>query len=134
MLRAGDCLWIETNTDRDGNYIRHLHIILTDPLPSDTTTIIVCIETLNSPRQDRTVLLKAGDPPAVTHESYVNYKRARIAAIKDLETLISRRHASKVKPASPAVLIRVRKGILDSDFTPEEVRQRYLDDLAAMMT
>lgn len=61
MLGQGDCLLIETNVDKDGLIQAHLFVVVLEPREHTNATIIVDIETLRSPKQDQTTILRAGE-------------------------------------------------------------------------
>lgn len=129
MFSAGDCLLIETNESEGGRIVAHLHVVLLDPQEHTHNTIIVCIETLNSEKQDQTTLLTPGEHDFIVTTSYVNYRRARICSTDDLDQSIEKGAAHRRAPASPALLEKIRRGLLRSRLAPIEVCELYQDFL-----
>lgn len=73
------------------------------------------------------MVLQAGEHPFIQHPSVIAYAYSRIRTVDAIETAITNGAAKKREPASPALLKKVRAGLLDSDFTPNGVRHFYLD-------
>ncbi len=137
MLKSGDCLLIETNRNRFGDIRKHLFVIVLEPQGETKLTIIVSIETLNTKnkKQDQTTILESGDydNDFIHRTSYVNYRRAKIRSIDELEALLKNRVAKKYPPFREDVFNRICAGILKSSFTPHESRDLYQDHLYRMM-
>ena len=125
MLSAGDCLLIETNRDRFGYIKSHLFVIVLEPQGANRIVIIVNIESFRSPKQDQTTILEPGVHEFVIRHSYVNYARARLVPIDELEMLIKSGDAKVKSPLDSNTFKKVCDGILKSKFTPYEVRDVY---------
>ena len=126
--KPGECLLIETNTDIDGIFVKHLFVILTESQPITHNVIIVGIESVR-PKCDSTVMLRPGDHEFVVRDSFVNYRRARIISLDELSRLVGVNKATVKAPFQKDVLDRIRDGISKSRFTPFEVVDFYQDIL-----
>ena len=120
MLKAGDTFLLPPQA----NVIEHLWVVLTDP---DTDGNAICAN-ITSEDPDHTVELFLGDHPFINHPSVVRYRDARpinikvvVAAIEgkiDRGGMVCRSH----QPCSVPVLVRIRKGLLDSPHTPKKIK------------
>jgi len=129
MLQTGDCLLIETNPNGYGHIQFHLFILILIYQKEIIYTIIVPVETLRSPKHDRTTVLKPGCHEFITKDSYINYRRAKITPVSDLQQHVDDGDMKVKSPFNEAILQRVCDGILKSQFTPTDVRELYQDYL-----
>ena len=121
LVKAGVCVHLLTV----GQVRPHLYVVLNDPIGDPPTVCLVNFSgTLKS---DKTTILKPTDPdmhPFIVKETHVMYAWAKLVKFDQLEAIvkndISKRHH---KACSPALLERLRKGILESPFTTPEVRE-----------
>ncbi len=126
MCGAGDCFLVETNYKSDGTIQRHLHIILLEPQEYTRNTIFVPVESLTSKKQDRTTTLSPGDHEFIKRESYVNYRRAIIRSVIDIEKWVKEKTANKYQtPINAELLSKIVAGIKKSIHTPEDVVIMY---------
>jgi len=133
MLKPGDCLLIETNRDGFGEIQSHLYVIILEPQGQTRSTIIVNITTLNSKKQDQTIILEPGDHDFIVNHSYVHYGRAEIVPIDHLEVLVGSGEAKQYPPLKEELFQRVCSGILKSPHTPFGVQDLYHDYLYSKM-
>jgi hypothetical protein len=125
-LMAGDCIWIETNKDRDGYIQRHCFVLLFDGATYTGNTIIVPIDTLRSERQDKTVILEPGDLDFITSRSFIHYNLARTTSIKSLIEKIENRVANKNQQSvSNELLEKIKEGVRKSKGTRHEILTEY---------
>lgn len=129
MLGAGDCLLIDTNTDKGGYLQSHLFIIILNCEEYTRNTIIVYVQSVRSTKVDKTTILNAGDHEFIKHESYVEYRQAQIVSGDDLEQKLLEGVARPMTPMKGDAFNRICDGIMKSDFTPVEVREMYSDYL-----
>lgn len=127
MIKPGGTLLIETNFNEGGYIQSHLFIIVLET--DDHLTIIIPIDTIRGPKFDRQMILNIGCHEFITHDSYINYRRARIISTVDLENMISSGKAKIRASFTEKLLEKVRDGILKSDFTPMEIRDIYSSHL-----
>lgn len=121
MLNCGDTFLTGTDDDED-DY--HLWIIVTPPNLGEVVT--VCVVTAHK-RSERLVVLNAGDHPFIKHESVIAYRWSKIRLVDDLEAALSTGAAKKREPLSAAILKKAQSCLLESDFTPNGVRQYFKD-------
>lgn len=125
MCGAGDCFLIETNYKSDGTIQSHLHIILLEPQEHTRSTIVVPVESLTSKKQDHTTILSLGEHEFIKHRSYVNYRRAKISSVIDIEKRVEENTAKKKAPIDTELLSRIVIGLKKSNHTPREVLAMY---------
>ena len=118
MLSRGDT-FLTGDGDED-NF--HLWIIVTPP--SEGEVITVCVVTAIK-RSERLVVLNIGDHPFIRHESVISYGYSKIRAVCDIEAAIAGRAARQREAIAEPILRRIEAGLVDSDFTPNEVRHYY---------
>jgi hypothetical protein len=122
-MDCGDAFMIE---DEEGGK-EHLHVLLTKPA-SEGEVVTACISTRRS-RSETLVCLEVGDHPFIKHPSIVAYRFAAIRRCSDIEAAIVRGDARLQPKASDALVKRMQDGLVDSDFTPNEVRAFVRDRL-----
>ena len=126
--KPGDCLLIETN--KEAGHIRsHPFVIILEGEAHTRNTIIVNIQSVPNGKYDSTVVLKRGDHEFIEHDSYVNYRLARIVSLDEIEKKIEQGTAI-VKPSFTNEIFRlICDGICKSRFTPAEVVEMYQNSL-----
>jgi len=125
MLGAGDCLLIDTNTDKGGYLQSHLFIIILDCEEHTKNTVIVYTQTLRSPKADRTTVLHPGEHKFIKRDSHIEYNQAKIVSAMDLERMLQDGRARLMDRMGNDVFTRICDGILKSPFTPMDVREMY---------
>jgi hypothetical protein len=118
MLECGDT-FLAGDTEYDEF---HLWVILT---PTHLGEVVTVNFTTRHKRSDTTVIIKAGDHPFINNESVVAYRYARVMKVADIDKAIIEETAVKREKVSPALLKRVRAGLLESDHTENCVRHLY---------
>jgi hypothetical protein len=119
MAGAGECYLIN-------GYVKpHLHVVLLDYDQYSGTTVIVNIETFDSPKQDGTTVLQSGDHPFIDHPSYVNYRRGRTAGKSDIERWVKQGVAIPMDAMPVATLERIRQGMTLSPRANPDAKRYY---------
>ncbi len=118
MLDRGDT-FLTGDGDED-NF--HLWVIITPP--SEGEVITVCVVTAHK-RSERLVVLHAGDHPFIKHESVVAYRYSKIRAVVDIEAAMVTGAAKKREAMAEDTVRRIEVGLVESDFTPTDVRYYY---------
>lgn len=116
FLRAGRALVI-----RERETKVHLWLVLTDPDPQTDKVVIVMVTTRRD-HSDPTVILQPGDHPFIRHASSVEYGVAKLAPRSKLEAGMARGRATLHEDVKPALLGRVRSGLLASSRTSHELK------------
>ena len=112
---------------KSGRGIEHLWIVLTDP---DSNGLSVCVNvTTNRFGADTTVLLMPGDHPFIRHESVIHFEDARFIDLRRVQELLSRGSSGQfacrtLEHCTHILLDRIRKGLLLSKRTPNEIKER----------
>jgi len=122
MLSRGDTFL--TGDEQDDTL--HPWIILTPPSEGEVVTVSV---TTKRRRSETLVELHPGDHPFIVHDSVIAYSYSRIRTVEEIEVAVASGTAKLREPISPKILERVCNGLLDSDFTPNGIRNFYKNTL-----
>jgi len=120
MIICGNTFLIE---DEDG-YDCHLCIVITPPNFGEV--VIVSVTTERS-RSEMMVRLKPGDHPFIDRPSVISYAYSRVTTAEEIEAAVKNGTAKPRANASEKLLKRAQDGLLESDRTPNWVKQRYRD-------
>ena len=101
MFNAGETILIETNRDEGGYIQSHLFVIGLDTDKKTHLTIIIPIDTIRGQKYDRQTTLETGCHEFINHDSYINYRRARIISTDALEKFINQGIAKKKNSLFP---------------------------------
>jgi hypothetical protein len=122
-LKCGDTFLLP----KSASATEHLWIIVTEV--DQTSGTAVCVN-VTSKRDDSetTVVLSVGDHRFIKHESVVRFADAREMKMELVEKLLSGRPTQFVgtlhDPCSETLLAKIRKGLLDSEMTPKEIKRK----------
>ena len=100
----------------------HLWIVLTEPEGYPPEVVIVNLTT-RKPDSDTTLTLNAGDHPFIEHETVVYYADARLAKAGGIEQIVKYAGYGFHDDCSSDLLKRVRRGLLDSRYTPKKIKE-----------
>ena len=105
-MNAGDAFLIENK-----HGIKHLHIIVSDPVQNSDCVYLVMISTFEERRED-SCILTAGDHPRINHQSVVVYKKppAVITSVSMLSQLVASHTITPQPPVSDEVLAKIQEG------------------------
>jgi hypothetical protein len=117
MLNCGDTF---LTADEDEDW--HLWVVITPPSEGEVVTVSV---TTRRNRSETLVVLQPGDHPFIRHQSVVAYSFSRVRMVEDIEAAIASGAAKQREAVSHELLIRIRGGLVDSEFTPNGVRHFY---------
>lgn len=101
----------------------HLWFVLTNPEGKPPRVVAVMVRTVTR-FTDPTVVLKPGDHPFIRHESAVHYSTARWLNVSGLLAAMNVGKCHLTEDMSGKLLRRVRKGLLDSPFTVNALRDQ----------
>lgn len=101
----------------------HLWFVLTDPEGKPPRVVAVMVRTVTR-FTDPTVVLKPSDHPFIRHESAVHYSTARWLNVSGLLAAMNVGKCHLKEDMSGKLLRRVRKGLLDSPFTVNALRDQ----------
>src|ERR1039458_10137898 len=118
MLNLGDTFL--TGDEQDDTL--HLWIILTPPSEGEVVTVSV---TTKRRRSETLVQLHPGDHPFIVHDSVIAYSYARIRTVEEIEIAVASGAARLRESVSQELLKRVCDGLIESDFTPNGIRDFY---------
>lgn len=121
-MRCGDTI----DMPRANRETRHLWIVATEPNAAGLAVIVNI--TTHREHSDRTVILRRGDHPFITHDSCVYYADATIANVQNIERAIENGIAIRCDSCSDELVARVQAGLTESDHTPYKVL-RFVEGL-----
>jgi len=124
MITCGNTFLIE---DEDG-YDCHLCIVITPPTYGEV--VIVSITTERG-RSEMLVRLQKGDHPFLEYPSVISYAYSRVTTVEEIETAVKSGTAIPRADASGKLLKRAQDGLIESDRTPNWVKLRYKEIMAA---
>ena len=120
MITCGSTFLIE---DEEG-YNCHLCIVITPPSNGEVVIVSITTERANS---EMMVRLKAGDHPFIKHPSVITYAYSTVSTVEEIDAAVRNGTAIPRANASESLLKRAQGGLLESDRTPNWVKQRYRD-------
>lgn len=91
----------------------HLWVVLSDPKIGRDRVLIANITSLDK-YKERACVVQRGEHPWVTHDSCVFYEESRITSLDNLYLGKDKGLFKLADPVTPALLKRMRDGILDS--------------------
>lgn len=103
----------------------HIWYVLTEPEGKPPAVIAVMMQTVKR-HTDETVVLQPGDHPFIKHASSVHYSTARRLEVPALLRAMESGRCHLRDSMTPALLARVRQGLIDSPFTVNAVRDYCL--------
>ncbi len=99
MYSPGDCIFIETNTYKDGTPKAHLFVIILEAKEDEDRTILLPICTINpNGYYDKTATFKRGDHDFIIAPSYIDYSNGRTLEKVGLDRLIRKKQAKRRNP------------------------------------
>lgn len=116
-MNAGDTFIIdEPGTSLDS----HLWIAISDPAANPEEVVLVNFTKYRADK-DQACIVECGDHPFVSRKTCVEYRGAKTASARELQTLLDSGAISSHKPASPGLLARIRAGVPRSRMRNEHV-------------
>jgi hypothetical protein len=116
-MNPGDTLIIdEPGTSLDS----HLWIVISDPAENPEEVLLVNFTKYRADK-DQACIVERGDHPFISQKTCVEYRGAKMASAKELQTLLDSGQVSSHKPASPQLLARIRAGVANSRMRNEHV-------------
>jgi len=122
MIQYGDTFMFDDDDDVTG----HLHIIITKP--NDKGEVVTVSVTSLRRHSETIVTLNTGDHSRIKHPSVIAFTYSKIRTVAQIEALIKNHDAQKQPAMDEKILERCRKGALESDHTPNDVRS-FLESL-----
>ena len=112
--------------------LKHLFILLTDPVTEEQLVLIVNLSSVkpNIP-YDESCVLHEGDHTFIRKTSYVDYSRARIVPISQIQNGIKQGKIQPFEAIETDIFARVCYGLLQSRHTKPKLRRFYQDWLEA---
>lgn len=116
MLEVGDSFILQTEIGE------HLHVVIAESSPGDSAIILmVYISSANIPKRDTTTILKVGEHPFITKESWVRYQNIFICPKKKINGRIIKMYGK----VEGEVLERIQNGILESKYVSKGIKDLY---------
>ena len=100
---------------------KHLFVILTDPVVDENDgtqrVLLVSISSVRSRYDDSTCILRRGDHPFIRHESFVDYREARIELVDALRRGVQNGVLVPQESIETSVFSRICTGLQNSPHT-----------------
>lgn len=120
----GNSFLVPSGTTANPNKL-HLHVIATEACPAGEH-LLLSVSTIQAGiHHDPACMIKAGEHPFITHDSYVVYRRARTTSATLITKCVDGWLYIKKEPVSQALLQRMCAGIMASNFTPFFAQDYY---------
>jgi hypothetical protein len=104
----------------------HLWFVITTPNHDDEVVMVNATDIANE-HPDTTCIVTPADHPSLTlPESVIFYQKAQIYVARNFHGSIKQGRFRPKEPASDELIMRIRKGALDSEFTPGEAADMVL--------
>jgi hypothetical protein len=107
----------------------HLYFVLAEPdeqgnlaEPDEQGNVVIVNVTTHAAGKDATVILQSGDHPFVRHPSSVYYASAKTAPWPSIRKGLDEGLIVQKESLGDALLDRIRRGGLDSPFTPRKIK------------
>ena len=72
---------------------------------------------------DATVELRPSDYARLKHDSFIEYSKAGLMFVQDLELKISQGYAKPCESLNEQVFLRIKKGFFRSQMTPRQIKK-----------
>ena len=95
----------------------HLFVLLTGPVRPPQFVLMAPINTIKSAQDDRSCVLRPGDHPFITNDSFLAYGRSRQIAASALTNGVNSRLFVEKDPVSEVLFARICAGLRTSEFT-----------------
>lgn len=118
MVALGDTFWHDKTISPNG----HLYVVLSDPT-KDPERVVVANFTTREPGCDETCVVTKREHRWLSHDSVVAYQFAKHTTQRSLEFGIKAGLLKTHDRASPELVAKVAKGLLDSKVVPEVIKQ-----------
>lgn len=106
--------------------LKHLFILVTEPDGEPKVVIMVSISSVRpGAHLDPTCLLYSGDHPFVSRDSFVAYRTAQFIETDRLMRGVKKGVLIPKDPMESSIFARICQGVLDSRFTPGEIKIAY---------
>lgn len=113
MARLGDVFWL---TSEDSG-LEHLYVVASDPGKNPQEVVLVSFTTRDI-GVDESCIVYEGDHPRVTHESCVDYRRAKILSEAQIDRAVTSGQVRSVEPVSEEMLQAIWRGASETRFLP----------------
>lgn len=104
----------------------HLHFVLTPPLRRRNIERVLLVG-ITSTKIDPDFTPDEGDHPFIRHKSYVNYPKARIMSVKEIERgMEATNRDEKTSPrqkAEPEIIKLICKGLFEFEDSPSRYKR-----------
>lgn len=121
----GSCLLVPSGPGE----FKHLFAIAVGPQPiegygTQPHVIMVSVTSIKPDYPyDPACVIKAGEHPFVTHDSYVYYRDPRIESVAHVQAMVDQAVWQSKEPCSPELLERIRTGLMSSTRVPRYIKK-----------
>lgn len=101
-------------------WLYHPWFVCTQP---DRSGLVVVVSATDATKcLDQTCVLLGGEHKIITKDSAIYYDSADFISLDRLQTMIKNRTAKQSDAATDELMVRIRRGAIDSAHTPNDVR------------
>lgn len=105
---------------------RHVWMIISDPTKNPAKLLMVNFSSWE-PHLDQACVMEAGEHPFIVHKTVINFARARIVSLEQMQTLRRRGQIEMLEPLTPTLLAKIRRATLESTRISLEMADILLD-------
>ena len=105
----------------------HLFVIATDACSAGQHLLVNFTSIKPGRKIDNTCIIKAGEHPFVTHDSYVLYRSAQLQPAQRIGRMVDGWMYKTHQPATPQLTDRILSGFETSPFTPRFIEKHLKD-------
>ena len=118
MIHAGSCFKANYPTHE------HLHVVVCDV--TETTVTVVFVSSVKEGKEyDPACLLKKGDHPFISHDSYIVYDKFQYCDKKELEWRLRMGEYSTEPDVSGELLERIRSGAQTTEYLSKVDKETF---------
>lgn len=113
MALLGNMFWLASGRAN----LEHLYVIISNPLKNPNEVVLVSLTTMDY-GADESCIVSEGEHPRITHDSCIDYARARILSDADIDKAVANGSVRPVQDASPELLGKIWQGATETRHLP----------------
>jgi len=113
MALLGNMFWVPSGKAN----LEHLYIVISNPLKNPTEVVLVSLTTKDC-GVDESCVVSAEDHPSISHESCIDYARARILTEAAIDNAVANKRVRLTQNASPELLGAIWRGATETKRLP----------------
>lgn len=105
----------------DLNYGLHLHIVIAEESPLDSSYIMVVYCSSTGKNPDKTTIIEKGEHPFIDRQSWIRYQNVVICSKDEVRALIKKSFGK----VTNELISKVQTGLLKSDKVSRRIKSTY---------